>query len=1297
MKTFIQFPNKHCVLSLALLCGTLSIAGAFGPLSSSGPGPADAQRALSGVDRQFFIENKGQWPQEVLYLARLGGLNAWITRSGVVYDFYQLKEKEGAKANAERPLPQKFEEKDYSLHGHVVRLNHTGAGAAASGQGQRKQQGYYNYFLGNDPSKWASEVGLYQEAVVKDLYPGIDLRWYYDKGSLRYDYVVAPGADPGLIRLHLEGHHGQAIRDNQLVFTTRFGEVQLMELLAYQETESGRVPVPVRWAQKGRQTAFELAPYDRSRPLIIDPLIYSTFIGGTSIEIGYSITLDPIRAYITGSVLFFGYPTTTGAYDTSPNGFVDVFITKLDPIGSSLMYSTYLGGSGNEEGLSIVLDSFWNAYVTGYTKSSDFPVPTGYDGFLTGTQDAFVTKLNPTGTALVYSTYLGGSGEETGHAIALGGFGLAYVTGKTNSSDFPIASGYDSFLSGSSDAFVTKFNNTGTGLMYSTYLGGSGDEVGYGIAVDGSGSFYVTGQTQSSDFPATPGAHDISLGGPQDIFVTKFHSGGLVLLYSTFIGGSDFESGYSIALDGSGAAYVTGYTESSDYPTVIGSFDETLNGSADAIVSKLNPAGSALEYSTYIGGTVSDGGYSIFVDASGEAYVTGAAASIDFPTTTGADDESYNGNWDVFVSRINSGGTNLIYSTYLGGSNDDWGYSIGVLSSGKVLVTGKTNSSDYPTTGGVWDDTYSGGAYSDVFVTSLDPCNFYTFYQDSDGDNHGNPFATISACTAPPGYVWVNTDCDDTNPSIFTGATETCNGVDDDCDGNIDDGVLLTFYEDADGDGYGNILVFVDGCTPPPGYVVNNIDCNDSDPAISPAASEVCNFTDDDCDGITDEGLPLYTFYYDADGDGYGDASTTTSDCAAPPGYVSDNSDCDDAIASVNPGATENFCNGLDDNCNGSVDEGAPATTVIQPSDCGVTATSPGQVFRAVNMTGATQYEFEFFDGSNYYYELRPNRGFYFTLWTWDLPSTTYSVRVRWFNGSVWSCWGPVCSITTAPLPTTQLQPGDCGVTVTSASHVLRANNMIGATQYEFEFNDGVNTYYELRPNRGFYFSLFSWPVMGTTYTVRVRWYNGTSWSPWGAPCAVTYPMFPTQLQPGDCGAMVTSLSQVLRATSRTGATQYEFKLSDGSNTWYLVRPNRGFYLSLFGLPPGTFTAGVYTVEVRWKVGSGPWSAWGPVCNITLPTPLSDEAETVAENTFDVQAFPVPFHDVVHLTVETFSEEPVHITVLDIQGRVIENRQEQMLHNGLLSLGENWASGVYMIRLQQGAELRTLRVVKTSL
>ncbi|MDW8418597.1 MAG: MopE-related protein [Chitinophagales bacterium] len=465
--------------------------------------------------------------------------------------------------------------------------------------------------------------------------------------------------------------------------------------------------------------------------------------------------------------------------------------------------------------------------------------------------------------------------------------------------------------------------------------------------------------------------------------------------------------------------------------------------------------------------------------------------------------------------------------------------------------------------------------------------------------------------------------------------------------------------------------------------------------------TEVCNGIDDDCDYLTDDddpsvvGIPVW--YLDYDMDGYGTNSYSVVSCFAPPGYVDNNADCNDYNPNISPGAEENPCNSLDDNCNLVVDEGALPNTQLDLASCNVTVGSMSQVLRANHMASATQYEFAFFDGFNTFYELRPNRGFYFSLFSWPQYNTTYQVRVRWFNGSQWSCWGPPCQVTIGPIPTTQLQVGDCGATNVAPSQVLRADAMAGATQYEFEFYDGSQYYYELRPNRAFYFGLFWWDMFNTVYWVRVRWKtNNNIWSDWGPVCQVTTaPMPTTQLQPVDCGATVYSWTQVLRANNMAGASQYEFKVSNGTNTWYLLRPNRGFYFRLFGLPAGSFPAGSYTVEVRWKDGgTGMWSPWGPSCPITLATSLSQNISELEPSSLEVQVFPVPFDQSVFITIETSQTEPVQLEIIDLQGRLVERRVLQSDHNGLIVAGEDWAPGVYTLRAQQGIEVRTLRVVK---
>jgi hypothetical protein len=477
----------------------------------------------------------------------------------------------------------------------------------------------------------------------------------------------------------------------------------------------------VTYQMMGQSYGFVLPEgYDPTYPLVIDPeLVYSTFLGGSSMEDGYAIAVDGTgSAYVTAHTVSSDFPTTAGAFDTSYNGgmYGDVFVAKLNAAGMGLVYATFLGGSDSDIGEAIAVDGVGSAYVTGYTYSSDFP--TTAEAFNTnhnGYEDAFVVKLNATGTGLVYATFLGGSGWDYGHAIAVDGADSAYVMGRTASSDFPTTEGaFDtSYNGGYWDTFVVKLNATGTGLSYATFLGGSGGEA---IAVDGAGSAYVTGFTESSDFPTTEGAFDTSYnGGDLDTFVVKLNAAGTGLSYATFLGGSGGDVGEGIAVDGVGSAYVTGCTSSSDFPTTPGAFD-TNYSSHDAFVVKLNAAGTGLAYSTFLGGGDRDSGGAIAVDGAGSAYVTGHTHSPDFPTTAGAFDTSYNGNSDPFVVKVNAAGTGLAYATFLGGSSGDIGHGIAVDGAGSAYVTGGTSSSDFPTTAGAFDTNYNGG---DAFVTKL--------------------------------------------------------------------------------------------------------------------------------------------------------------------------------------------------------------------------------------------------------------------------------------------------------------------------------------------------------------------------------------------------------------------------------------------------------------------------------------------------------------------------------------------------------------------------------------------------
>jgi len=533
---------------------------------------------------------------------------------------------------------------------------------------------------------------------------------------------VEPGGDPSQIVFGLEGSEKTYIdSEGRLVFTTRFGEVKLAELRVYQ----GDREIAGRFVERPGGWGIVVGSYDPTQLLVIDPLIYSTYIGGSSDDYGNAIAVDGSgNAYVTGETYSTNYDVTLGAFQT--NGGGDVFVTKLNETGTALVYSTYIGGSGYDEGYGIAVDGSGNAYVTGYTTSTNYPVtPGAFRRIHRGSADVFVTKLNTTGTALVYSTYIGGSYEDGGYGIAVDGSGNAYVTGSTYSTDYPVTPGAFQTNGGGLDiaarwdVFVTKLNSTGTALVYSTYIGGSGDERGHAIAVDGSGNAYVTGYTSSTNYPVTSGAFQTTNGGGRDVFVTKLNATGAALVYSTYIGGSNGDLGYGIAVDGSGNAYVTGSTSSTNYPVTPGAFQRIHRGSADVFVTKLNTTGTALVYSTYIGGSSGEGGTAIAVDGSGYAYVTGWTNSTDYDVTPGAFQTTNGGVQDVFVTKLNATGTALVYSTYIGGSSDDRGYAITVDGSGNAYVTGRTTSTNYDVTPGALQTTYTNGGGADVFVTKV--------------------------------------------------------------------------------------------------------------------------------------------------------------------------------------------------------------------------------------------------------------------------------------------------------------------------------------------------------------------------------------------------------------------------------------------------------------------------------------------------------------------------------------------------------------------------------------------------
>jgi hypothetical protein len=564
----------------------------------------------------------------------------------------------------------------------VLRMQLQGANARASVTGADALPGKSNYFIGSDPNQWRTNVPTYAAVKYASVYPGIDLVYHGNQRLLEYDFLVAPGADPQAIGIRFQGARKLTVNlEGALVIGLGGSEVIEPAPVVYQEIGGQRQTVAGRYVLRGRgRVGFSVAEYDRSQTLVIDP---------------------------------------------------------------TLVYSTYLGGSGADGGNAIAVDASGNAYVAGLTLSSDFPsTPGALQTTSGGDYDVFVTKLNAAGSALVYSTYLGGSGYEAAGGIAVDASGNAYVTGETVSTNFPTTPGaFQTTLNGPYNGFVTKLNAASSALVYSSYLGGGGD-YGQAIAVDASGSAYVTGYASSSNFPTTPGAFQTTFGGWRDAFVTKVNAAGSALVYSTYLGGSDYDGGSGIAADVSGNAYVTGSTSSIDFPTTPGAFQTAFSGYEDAFVTKLNAAGSALLYSTYLGRS-GGWGSAIAVDASGNAYVTGEAEN-DFPTTPGAFQATSGGCDDAFVSKLNASGSSLLYSTYLGGSSCDYGYGIAVDASGNVYVTGDTMSSDFPTTPGAFQTAPLGQFGYKAFVTKLNAAGSaldYSTYLSGSTEDEANGIA----------------------------------------------------------------------------------------------------------------------------------------------------------------------------------------------------------------------------------------------------------------------------------------------------------------------------------------------------------------------------------------------------------------------------------------------------------------------------------------------------------------------------------------------------------------------------
>lgn len=729
---------------LALVVGTaitwygfasMGAQGGSGP--TTGPLSAKAVESAYGDLPMTFVPNQGQAPQGTTHTAQGIGYSLWLGRTEAVLGLSGPVRGESRSSDRSSlgPLSGRGGSVPTPRETALLRMQLVGASPTARPEAEVPLQGKANYLVGDRPSDWKTGVPTYGRVTYREVYPGIDVSYYGDQGQFEYDFIVAAGTDPSIVTLGFEGAQAVTLDDRgDLVLTVAGAELRQSAPVIYQASADARVPVPGGFLLRDDgSVGFTLGAYDRSRPLVIDPtLAYSSFLGAGGLDFGSSVAVDNQgNAYVVGPTTSPLFPTTPGAEDTTFNGEQDGFVAKLTADGSALVYSTFLGGSGTDDADSVALDSRGNAYVRGITLSPDFPTtPGAFDRVFNGGIDAWVAKLSSNGSSLRYSTFLGGSGFDSGSGIAVDRRGAAYVPGITGSPEFPTTPG--AFQTefhgvggplppplgpGDFDGYLTKLDPDGSRLEYSTFLGASRLEAAFKVAVDPRGEAFVAGVTASTDFPTTSGAHDRTLGGITDAFVVRFNRDGSAPLYSTFVGGSGTEGALGFAVDLRGSAYVTGGSSSTDLPTTPGAFDRSSNGGDDAFVTKLTPDGSALAYSTFLGGAGSEGGYGLAVNVLGEAYVTGGTYSSDFPTTPDALDTTANGDSDVFLTMLTRDGSGLAYSTLLGGPGIDAGYGVSVDARGAAYVTGETSSPQFPTTPGAFDTTGNGEA--DAFVTKI--------------------------------------------------------------------------------------------------------------------------------------------------------------------------------------------------------------------------------------------------------------------------------------------------------------------------------------------------------------------------------------------------------------------------------------------------------------------------------------------------------------------------------------------------------------------------------------------------
>ena len=714
---------------------TTRILAAFvvaGTVSTS-PLVAQVQGRMPALEGQKiplgFVENGGQMAEEARFFGRLGGMGVFFTEGKMVLQGRQMVDP-GQDAPAGVNLFLSFE----------------GASEKVRLEGRQELPGKVNFLKGKDPAKWATGLRTFASLCYSGLYDGIDLVAYENADRLEYDLVLLPGADPSRISLKCEGAEGMSIdSDGALLLKTVIGVLRQDRPETFSVSRSGeRTPIECSYVLLGENRfGFSVSGWNHgSDRLVIDPIMnFTTFLGGTDSDGLDAIAVgNDLSIYVAGHTLSVDFPATPGAFDTTFNGTGpgadDAFVARLEADGSTLIYATFLGGSDGQTYLGefasdIKVDELGQAVVVGTSTASNFPTTVGaLQQTRSGPQDGFVTKLSVNGDALVYSTYLGGANAENISGLALGEGGDAYLVGSTSSFDFPLtANAFDTILEspGEFDGFVAVLDSAGATLTYGSFFGGTANDFCLAVAVDGAtGIASVTGETASADFPVSAGAFSGTSAGGLDLFAVKVDPLTPAPDFSTYLGGADLDTGNAVAIDDTGAVYVTGSVESSNFPVTPGAYDEIANGGSDVFVTKISPSGLGLVFSTYLGGSGNgfypEQGNGIALGEDGVVFVAGQTDSDNFPTVGPGVDTTLGGPVDAFLAQLDAAGENLLYSTHVGGAAGDFGHAVAIDNVGTAFLVGQTSSSDLVTTAGAVQETFGGG-FSDSFVTDFRFCD----------------------------------------------------------------------------------------------------------------------------------------------------------------------------------------------------------------------------------------------------------------------------------------------------------------------------------------------------------------------------------------------------------------------------------------------------------------------------------------------------------------------------------------------------------------------------------------------